>query len=232
MKRIRTHVEGLDGVIGGGLPSGGVTLVTGPPGTMKSSLCYAILHANALQGRPGLYVSLEQGRDSLAAQMASLGMDREAVRENLTILDLSLLREKMEQRPDHAWMEFFKMYTKSIKSTFPYALLALDSLDSLEILGRWKNHRQEFYELVQWLRGLDTTALVIGELPRESTTDRFSKHREEYLTDGIIHLHLEKRGEFEVQRRLRVVKMRGARHETRIQALLFDDMLRVTPIVG
>src|SRR5207244_910383 len=62
MKRIPTKMEGLDDVLGGGIPDGGVVLVSGAPGTMKTSLTYHILHENALDGVRGLYVSLEQSR--------------------------------------------------------------------------------------------------------------------------------------------------------------------------
>src|SRR5205823_1239634 len=36
--KIRTYIDGLDEVLGGGLPAGHVVLVSGLPGTMKSTL--------------------------------------------------------------------------------------------------------------------------------------------------------------------------------------------------
>src|SRR6266446_1042075 len=88
MKKIPTFIEGLDDVLDGGFPLGHVVLVSGLPGTMKSTLTYAILHANARQRNAKcLYVSLEQTRPSLEAQMASMGFDVEAVRADVHILD-------------------------------------------------------------------------------------------------------------------------------------------------
>ena len=53
MKRVVTNVEGLDELLGGGIPEGNIVLVSGAPGTMKTSLTYHILHTNALDGLRG-----------------------------------------------------------------------------------------------------------------------------------------------------------------------------------
>src|SRR3972149_4868516 len=59
----------------------------------------------------------------------------------------------------------FKMYTQSASVGFPYEALVLDSLDALEVLAGFRDHRREVLELFQWLRGLACTSLVIGGLP-------------------------------------------------------------------
>ena len=59
-KKVLTYIEGLDETLGGGLPAGHVVLLSGLPGTMKSTLSYSILHWNARErGAKCLYVSLE-----------------------------------------------------------------------------------------------------------------------------------------------------------------------------
>src|SRR5256712_321228 len=94
-KKISTYIEGLDDVLGGGFPVGHVVLLSGLPGTMKSTLSYAILHGNARErGAKCLYVSLEQTRKSLEAQMAAMGFDVEAVRAD------GILELKMHQITD------------------------------------------------------------------------------------------------------------------------------------
>src|ERR1700704_3841536 len=95
MKRLFTKVEGLDDVLGGGIPEGSVVLVSGAPGTMKTSLTYHILHANAVDGIRGLYTSLEQSRASLLDHTEGLGYRLEDTAGNLSILDLGTLRKKV-----------------------------------------------------------------------------------------------------------------------------------------
>ncbi len=233
MKRITTGSDDLDAILDGGLPQGHVVLIAGAPGTMKTSLAYSILHANAEKGVKGLYVSLEQGRASLQEHAASLGFDVKATKDALSVLDLSMLRKRMGD--GGSWMDLFKMYTQSVRAGFPYQLLVLDSLDALELLARFRNYRQDVYELYKWLRGLDATCLVLGELPSQlprEPPEAFGKHKEDYLADGIVHLRLEKRGDFEVKRVIRVVKMRGTRHDLGYHNLVFDKGFRVTELIG
>lgn len=231
-----TYVDGLDIVLVGGLPRSSVVLVAGAPGTMKSSLAYAILHGNARRGRKGLYVSLEQSRESLLDHMRGLEMDSDGAAGNLSVLDLSALRARLEEARGPAWLDLFKMYTQTLKASFPYEFLVIDSLNALEILAKVERPRREVFDLFKWLRGLDATCLVISELPPDlegggdyrPTAD----HREDYLSDGIVHLKLAKRGDFGVQRQLRVVKMRGRKHNTDYHALVFDGGFKVTRILS
>src|SRR5205807_1782200 len=63
---LQTYVDGLDRVLGGGIPKGSTVLVAGTPGTMKTSLILWMMHENArAHGTKSLYVSLEQDMDSL-----------------------------------------------------------------------------------------------------------------------------------------------------------------------
>src|SRR2546425_1488410 len=234
VKRVSTHIEGLDEVLGGGIPEGNVVLVSGAPGTMKTSLTYHILHSSALNGSRGLYVSLEQGRASLIDHTEGLGYHLDDTDGNLSVLDLGTLRKKLKGSADQPWLDLFKLYTQGIRKAFDYRFLVLDSLDALEILAKFREPRREMFSLVRWLRDLKCTAFLLGELPTDRTGGAdprraaYAKHKEDYLVDGILHLRLARQGEFGMQRQLRVVKMRGTRHDTGYHALVFDNGFRVT----
>lgn len=237
MKRIPTNVDGLDEILGGGVPEGHVVLVSGAPGTMKTSLTFHILHSNARQGTRGMYVSLEQSRASLVDHTEGLGYRLDETDGNLSVLDLGALRKKLAGRSDQPWMDLFKLYTQGIRKSFDYRLLVLDSLDALEILAKFREPRRDLFSLIRWLRDLQCTTFLLGELATDaggSAVRRaaYAKHKEEYLADGILHLRLARQGEFGMQRQLRVVKMRGTRHETGYHALFFDNGLKVTRILG
>jgi KaiC/GvpD/RAD55 family RecA-like ATPase len=232
MSRLPTYVSGFDEALGGGIPEGHIVLISGGPGTMKTSLAYSIMHNNAVRnGHLGLYISLEQSRESLLAHVRGLGMERGEDGDGVSILDLATLRKRMDSG-EQVWQDFFKMYTQSIKRSFDYDILALDSLDALEILAEFQNTRMEVFELFKWLRSLRATCFLITEMPRtlmpyagveHDFFEAFSKHKEDALADGIIHLKMEKRGDFEVQRMIRCVKLRSARHNTSYQIFLHDD---------
>src|SRR3989454_2987329 len=234
MKRVSTHIEGLDEVLGGGIPEGNVVLVSGAPGTMKTSLTYHILHSSALTGSRGLYVSLEQGRASLIDHTEGLGYRLDDTHGNLSVLDLGTLRKKLTGSTEQPWLDLFKLYTQGIRKAFDYRFLVLDSLDALEILAKFGEPRRGEFSPIPLLRDLKCTAFLLGELPTDRTGGAdprraaYAKHKEDYLVDGILHLRLARQGEFGMQRQLRVVKMRGTRHDTGYHALVFDNGFRVT----
>ncbi len=235
MNVVKTYVDGLDEILGRGIPEGSVVLVSGAPGTMKTSLTFHILHGNAAHGTRGLYVSLEQSRASLLDHTEGLGYRLESVGGNLSVLDLAALRKSLQGPAEQPWMDLFKLYAKGLRTSFDYRLLVIDSLDALEILAKFHDPRRDLFDLIRWLRGLHATTFLLGELPSDDGTaprQAFAKHKEEYLADGIVHLRLARQGEFGMQRQIRVVKMRGTRHETDYHALVFDNGFKVTRILA
>jgi len=65
-----TGVPGLDEVLGGGLPSGSLALVVGPPGAGKTTLATQMAFAAAGAGRPALILTaLSEPADKLLAHL-------------------------------------------------------------------------------------------------------------------------------------------------------------------
>ena len=99
--RIPTFVEGLDEQMQGGIPKGHIVLVAGSSGTMKSSMTFATWYNGVLNGdTSGIYVTLEQGKDSLRSHMAGMGMnvDDPRVRNRIAIIDLADLRVQLDEQ--------------------------------------------------------------------------------------------------------------------------------------
>ncbi|MEW5760410.1 MAG: ATPase domain-containing protein [Candidatus Thermoplasmatota archaeon] len=230
--RIKTYIKGFDEQLDGGIPEGQVVLVVGEPGTMKSSLAFNILYFNAkVEGIAGLYISLEQGRASLLDHMESLGMDMSLVEGTMHVLDLGLIRKNIKTLGEQTWMQVFKMYADNLKQTTDYKLLVLDSLPVLEVLADFKEPRVEVFQLFEWLRDLDVTSLIISEMSADAKA--YAKHDEDFLSDGILHLKMERVDDVNIQRRLRCVKMRSTNHSPNYFTLLFSDgMFQVTRAIG
>ena len=153
MERIPTHVEGLDENMQGGIPKGHICIVAGASGAMKSSVTFSMLYNAVLYGETsGIYVTLEQGKDSLRAHMSNMGMnvDDARVRNRIAIIDLSDLRvqrdeQGMSNRVD--WMgQLIKQLTNYRKS-IGFELLVFDSLGAFFTLTKMENPRDEIFRL-------------------------------------------------------------------------------------
>ena len=222
--RIPTHIRGFDDAIGGGLPEGYVVLVSGAPGTMKSSLAFSVLYQNALRdGRKGAYFTLEQSKDLLLEHMASLGMADPKAWENLALLDMGNIRKNLNLLQGRGtWLELFKMYCANVMKAEKLSCLVVDSLDVLETMAKMQDRRSELYFLFEWLRDLGPLTLLISEQPLDIGPSARPPD-EAYLADGIVQLDLHAASDLFVQRRIRVMKMRSTRHDTGYYALTYDD---------
>ena len=101
LARIPTHIEGLDENMQGGIPQGHICIVAGASGAMKSSLTFSMLYNAVLYGETsGIYVTLEQGKDSLRSHMSNMGMNIEdkRVSNRIAIIDLSDLRVQLDEQ--------------------------------------------------------------------------------------------------------------------------------------
>src|SRR5438034_6115415 len=237
-KKVLTYVDGLDEALGGGLPAGHVVLVSGLPGTMKSTLSYSILHRNATErGARGLYVSLEQTRKSLEDQMSAMGLDVEAVRGDVHILDVGTIQKEIGKSATKPWMEFLRRTLTTKKDIDGIDLIVIDSLEALEVLAKFSDRRTELFQFFEWLRDLGATTLVLTEAASEAPflgLEAPQPRRDEtFLADGILELKMHPITDVEVQRRVRLTKMRGSHHKTGFSALSFEDgRFQVTSVIS
>lgn len=229
--KIKTCIKGLDELMTGGIPQGHVVLVSGMPGTMKSSVAYNILFNNALvEGKKCVYISLEQGRESIIEHMAGLGMDHEKVEELVNIVDMGYLRLNMEEQAseEQPWMEIFKMYAENLRTNTDYEILVIDSLPVLELLAGIKDRRGELFHFFGWLRDLGVTTFIVVE----SSADTIAVQDEDFLADGIIRLKKERLG-YDISRQIVIDKMRGTKHNTGLFTLLHDGKeFQLTRAIG
>lgn len=214
---VPTHVDGLDAALGGGIPKGSLVLVTGTPGTMKTSLVFHLMMRNAKAGRRGLYVTLEEGSDHLRAAMGRLGlgpMDDSYV----YILDLAQVRAALKKdEVGKDWVAILLGIVREAVQSTGYEMLAIDSLEALYTIADLTEPRREMFHIFAALRELGLTTFVISEM--EVGDVALAKFGEDFLADGIIQLRRVEIGETDAQLRLRIVKMRMMDHSHVAMAL-------------
>jgi circadian clock protein KaiC len=99
-----TGIEGFDEITFGGLPQGRPTLVCGTAGSGKTLFGIEFLLRGAVQfGEPGVLITFEEMPHELARNVASLGMDLDAlVREKKLVVDyVHLERSEIEEAGEY-----------------------------------------------------------------------------------------------------------------------------------
>jgi len=202
---LKTHIDGLDTILGGGIPKGHLVLVCGTPGTMKSTLCFTAMYHNAEHGGKGLYISLEQDGESFLRSMMKLGMaDAD---ERVNVLDLATLRRELGQKEtEKDWTRMLLDVTRHAVEEDHYTMVTIDSLEAFYALAERKNPRREMFHLFTKIKELGITTFFISEV--QMGTKQPTLYGEDFLVDGILLLEHFDVGETDVQLRLRCVKMR------------------------
>ncbi len=246
IKRIPTYIHGLDENLEGGIPEKHIVLVCGSAGTMKSSVSFNVLYNEALKGKSGIYLSLEQSYVSLMEHIENMGYDLSKVnivhvnelqklipsiqqsannqKGNIIIVDMGCIRKEIKDMNisgNKSWINVIKNIIIRTKQILNISLFVLDSLSALYVLSRFENPRIELFFIFEFLRDSELTSLLISEMPLDGS--RFSEYEvEDYLADGIIMIKLT---EFRraVVREIRVVKMRATRANTDIFSLEFKQ---------
>jgi circadian clock protein KaiC len=247
LKRVKTYIQGMDESMGGGIPEGSITLVTGTAGTMKSSLCFNILYNEVLNnGKIGLYITLEQSYISLLNQMINMNFDfskievviigsdisemkkkiqqiKESKKGTLIISDIGTLRKEVKDTrisSGGSWWNLIKNIIKRLKEECGLDLFVLDSLNALYVLSDFKNVRNELFYMFEFFRSLDVTIFLISEMPLDRS--KYSMYEvEDFLADGVIMLRLIERYR-KVTREISIVKMRATDCNIDIFTLEYD----------
>ncbi len=224
ISRIKTGIEYFDNALNGGIPAGSTVLISGTTGTMKSIFAYYILHNN--KGK-GLYITLEQSKQSLEEQMKNFGFSK----ENVRVIDRSEIGKATQKIPGKSFLDVFLQYIKMEKNALNFSLLVIDSLPALEIVSDMQKPRIELFRFFESLRDLNITAFLITEMSPDLKS--YGRYEEDYLADGVIHLKMEEISEVKTQRRIRCVKMRTTMHSADWYTLFISaGKLQVTEVIS
>ena len=208
-----TGIRGLDEILGGGVPRGRATLVTGEAGAGKTLLGLEFLIAGALKfGEPGVLVTFEESVSKIAENVRSLGYDLDGLQRDgqLAVLAFQVNPAEIFTAGEFDFEPLFAVLADAIGRTGAKRVV----LDTVEVLfgafGSDVTVRGELARLTRWLEERGVTAIVTGERGDK----KLSRHGiEEYVSDCVLVLDNRVRDEI-CTRRLRVLKYRGSAHGT------------------
>jgi KaiC/GvpD/RAD55 family RecA-like ATPase len=118
-------------------------------------------------------------------------------------------------------METLRTQLRSYKETFGCSLCVVDSLPALYTLSNFENLRAELFHFFEQLRDLKMTTFLVSEVTSGSESDFGTYEVESFLSDGIVHLDME-REDRAVNLFMGIVKMRKTHHERGYFPLIFD----------
>ena len=207
-------IQGMERVLHGDVRPPYLSLVTGPPGSMKSGFCMSML-ANHLTrtGDFGLYCTVEETVDSLLKGADSMGIQ---LPQNLQITDFTELRRENENMD---YLKFTRRMIEHFKSQHGdrFSCFVLDSLGAIYSLTTIDEAmRKKMFAFFDFLRTKDLMVFIITERNVGSYAEL--QGNEGFLADAIFALGLDRRNG-QLVRTMQVEKMRHVRHAMEKQAL-------------
>jgi len=209
---VLTGVDGLDELLGGGIPRGHVITVMGSFGTGKTTFALQFLTQGLISGEKGIFISLEEDVDSVLASAASYGWD---LRPYVKTKQLHIV--KLEPADAKATVTRIKSELPEFIRRSGATRVAIDSISLLNMMFADENERRaRLFALCKQLRSTGATCLFTAEVkddnPRSSRDGLV-----EYVSDGVIGLRFNERENGDVQLVLQVIKMRRLRHPRSIK---------------
>ncbi len=227
-----TGIAGLDEVTGGGFPKGRPTLLCGSAGCGKTLFGIQFLTSGiTAYNEPGVFMSFEETKGDLVANVKSLGIDLEEMIANnkLRIDHVRVERSEIEETGEYDLEGLFIRLNYAIESIGAKRVV-LDTIESLfSGITNTAVLRSEIRRLFSWLKEKGITAVITGERGDKTFT---RQGLEEYVSDCVILLDFRVIDQI-ATRRLRIVKYRGSTHGTNEYPFLIDEKgISVLPITS
>jgi KaiC/GvpD/RAD55 family RecA-like ATPase len=204
--------------MGGGFPQGSIILVAGESGTGKSTLGLQYLYSGSTQFRePGMLISFEEGKDSIAKEMSAYGWSLEQAEREKKIVVL----EYPPQEVGH-FMAQEVIIHDSIEE-YGIKRVVVDSITTFALLYETEHKkREEVQKLVNKLKRWGCTVLLTSEVEEDKKGEIRARFGLETVCDGVVYLYNERK-DTERTRELEVYKMRGTQHESKLVPLKFTN---------
>lgn len=212
---IRSGVEALDQMLGGGVDRGTTTLLIGPPGSGKSTVAVKYVLAAVGRGDHAAVFAFDESRSILLSRMKGLGFDlTEGTRSGEVFIRQI---DPAEISPG----EFVHAVRESVERDGA-RVVVIDSLNGyLNSMPDDRFLTAQLHELLSYLhnRGV-VTLLVVAQSGMVGSAMR-SPVDASYLADAVVVFRLYEHDGC-INKAISVLKKRSGRHEESIRRIWFD----------
>ena len=215
IERVSTGFGALDSMLGGGLFRGSTTLLTGAPGTSKTTLAGQFAAAACRRGERTLFVSFDEGGERIRRNLTSVGIDLDAhVRSGLL---------HMYSGPtDASDPEEHLIRIATLIHDHRPRCMVIDPLSAIARTGALSSARVGGNRLLCKVRDKNITAFVTSLVEGDDPQAEATGLQISTIADTWIHLSYLVRGG-ERNRALTIVKSRGTAHSNQVRELVLSS---------
>jgi circadian clock protein KaiC len=211
-ERVTTGIPRLDTMLDGGYYRGSGVLISGAPGTAKTTLAGAFLVAGAQQGEKGLYVSFDEAASQIVRNLSSVGLDlKKPIDDGL----LTMYSVRTESRSAE---EHFMSLRDLIEEVKPQRMV-IDPISAMSKTGGQIAAVHGSLRLLDLARSKGITVVCTSLVSGEDEFSETTSTQISTIADTWMHLAYLVHGG-ERNRTLTIVKSRGMAHSNQVRELI------------
>jgi len=213
-QRLSAGFDRLDAMLGGGVFRGSSTLITGVPGTAKTTLAGKFIEAACGRGERALFVSFDESAEQIMRNLSSVGLQLKA---HVTSGRLRLYSARTEGVNAE---EHLLMIKALIRDHRPQCM-AIDPLTAIAKSGALGAARTVANRLIYMVKDEEITLMVTALSETDGPEGEATGLQISTIADTWIHLsYLVRSGER--NRALTIVKSRGTSHSNQVRELILS----------
>jgi circadian clock protein KaiC len=215
-ERVSTGTPGLDAMLGGpGVYRGSSVLVSGSPGTGKSSLAASFVNAACARGERALFFAYEESASQLVRNMASIGLD-------LARWEREGLLQMHASRPTLQGLEQHLVQMHDQVATHRPTVVVVDPISNLSLEVGDHALKPTLIRLIDLLKQQGVTALFTSLTSEASITLAQTEIGVSSLMDTWLLLS-NREANSERTRTMQVVKSRGMAHSNQVREFVIGN---------
>lgn len=215
-ERVASGVERLDTMLGGGYYRGASVLITGFPGTAKTTLSGAFAEAACERGERTMFVSFDSDSNEVIRNLGSVGIQLERFVEDGTL-------HMVSARTITGSAETYLVRIKTLARAHRARCVVVDPISTLSKSGNELTAHSVAERLIDWSKAEGITLVCTSLLDEMSSqSEAGSPLQISTLADTWIHLnYLVQAGER--NRGMSIIKSRGTAHSNQVRELILSD---------
>ena len=214
-ERLSTGLPRLDAMLTGGYYRGSSVLISGSPGTAKSTLASLFIEAACRRGERACYVSFDEAGGEILRNVASVNIHL-APHVQAGLLRLQFTPAELHSAEEHL------LAIRILIETHQPRVVVIDPLSALIKAGGEQTALLAAHRLLRLCKKHGITLLYTSLLAIPDGHTETAPMQISTLADTWIHLsYLVSGGER--NRALTVIKARGTRHSNQVRELLLSD---------
>jgi circadian clock protein KaiC len=215
-ERVGSGVERLDTMLGGGYYRGASVLITGFPGTAKTTLSGAFAEEACRRGERTMFVSFDSDSNEVIRNLGSVGIQLERFVEDGTL-------HMVSARTITGSAETYLVRIKTLAKEHRARCVVVDPISTLSKSGNELTAHSVAERLIDWSKAEGITLVCTSLLDEMSSqSEAGSPLQISTLADTWIHLnYVVQAGER--NRGMSIIKSRGTAHSNQVRELILSD---------